>query len=137
MMGEVDMFGSTADTRKTAAARSDRVPRFQPNVYGGGGDELNDREAGFDLDRAIRGSPIGGHLPQQAGRPARHANSLRPDVPRSSLINSAKMQLGGPQKPLQPSSTLHISSAQFENPLFGYSEDERRRKVYKDEFMKF
>ena len=113
--------------------RSDRAPRFQPsNVYGGG-DELNDREVGFDLDRAIKGTPIGGHLVQ----PARQANSLRPDVPRSHLINSAKMQLGGAQKPLQPSATLHNSSAVFENPLFGYSEDERRRKVYKDEFMKY
>ena len=57
------MFGSTADTRKTAAVRSDRAPRFQPanNIYGGG-DELNDREVGFDLNREIRGSPIGAHL---------------------------------------------------------------------------
>ena len=111
--------------------RSDRAPRFQPanNIYGG--DELNDREAGFDLDRAIKGSPIGGHLAQ----PARQAYSLRPDVPRSHLINSAKMQLGGAQKPLQPSATLH--NTQIENPLFGYSEDERRRKIYKDEFMRY
>ena len=128
------MFGSTADTRKTAAVRSDRAPRFQPanNIYGGG-DELNDREAGFDLDRAIKGSPVGGHL-VQAGR---QALSLRPDVPRSHLINSAKMQLGGAQKPLQPSATLHNTSIQIENPLFGYSEDERRRKIYKDEFMRY
>ena len=63
-----------------------------------------------------------------------------PNYARTSLISSAKMQLGGsglttpagidlPKGGLRPSATLHNTSIGplSENPLVGYSEGERQR----------
>ena len=62
---------------------------------------------------------------------------MRPSLeqPRSALVQAGRQLVGPPKQ--QPAGTLHTTGPYLpENPLIGYSEGERQRKLYKDEFMK-
>lgn len=93
-------------------------------------DDINDRET---LDN----EPMGGGL-FPGGRPvttSRNARSVRPP-PKSHLITSAKMQLGK-ERAAAVGQTLHSTAVLPENPLVGFSEGERKRQVYQEEYKKY
>ena len=53
----------------------------------------------------------------------------------SQFINSAKLQIG--RAPVQ---TLHnsvLGSGYVDNPITGYSEGERNKKLYQEDFMNY